>query len=132
MPDSNGTYPPTAQHALREARILAENLICDIEMRPGYKKKFAYETKGMMAEIGKRNGVAQVFGFKIHGFAAWVVWRTFYLSQLPILRKKLKVMSDWTMDLFYKPDVSMIKLSHLKRKEDISHQRRDHNISEAA
>jgi NADH dehydrogenase len=63
----------------------------------------------MMAEIGKRTGVATLFGFKVHGFIAWWLWRTFYLTNLPTFQKKLKVMSDWTMDLFFKPDVAMIK-----------------------
>ena len=62
-----------------------------------------------MAEIGKRAGVAELFGFKLHGFIAWWLWRTFYLSNLPSLKKKLKVMGDWTMDLIYKPDVAMVK-----------------------
>jgi NADH dehydrogenase len=63
----------------------------------------------MMAEIGKRSGVATLFGFKVHGFAAWWLWRTFYLANLPTKQKKLKVMVDWTMDLLFKPDVAMIK-----------------------
>lgn len=117
--DSSDTYPPTAQHALTEAKTLAKNLVCDIEMRPGYKKKFDYDTKGMMAEIGRRNGVASLLGFKIRGFAAWWIWRTFYLTKLPTFRKKLKVMSDWTIGLFYEPDVSMVKRVQKSDKEKI-------------
>ena len=63
----------------------------------------------MMAEIGKRTGVATLFGFKVHGFIAWWLWPTFYLVNLPTFQKKVKVMLDWTMDLFFKPDVAMIK-----------------------
>jgi NADH dehydrogenase len=62
-----------------------------------------------MANIGKRNGVAIILGIKVHGFIAWFLWRTFYLANLPTIKKKLKVMGDWTMDLLFKPDVSMIK-----------------------
>jgi NADH dehydrogenase len=63
----------------------------------------------MMAEIGTRSGVAKLLGFKVHGFLAWWLWRTFYLANLPTLRKKMKVMGDWTTDLLYRPDASMIK-----------------------
>jgi NADH dehydrogenase len=72
---------------------------------------------GMMAEIGKRTGVAMLFGFGVHGFIAWWLWRTFYLANLHTV-KKLKVMSDWTMDLVYKPDVAMIKKFMQERTEE--------------
>lgn len=111
-PSTGKPYPPTAQYALREAQVAAGNLINEIKGgRKGKKKIFDYKTKGMMAEIGKRNGVATLFGgrIKLHGFVAWWLWRTFYLSNLPTKKKKIKVMMDWTMDLFFKPDVAMIK-----------------------
>ena len=62
-----------------------------------------------MAEIGKRYGIATLFGLRFHGFVAWWLWRTFYLTNLPSFKKKIKVMSDWTSDLFFSPDVAMIK-----------------------
>src|SRR5919202_3291231 len=102
-------YPPTAQHAVRQAKVAAKNIIYDIEDKKDKKVKFDYKTKGMMAEIGKRTGVATLFGIKVHGFLAWWLWRTYYLSNLPTIKKKLKVMGDWTMDLIYTPDVAMIK-----------------------
>jgi NADH dehydrogenase len=107
-PHTEKPYPPTAQHAIRQGKVAAKNIVSSIE---GKRKKqnFDYKTKGMMAEIGKRAGVAELFGFKIHGFLAWWLWRTFYLSNLPTIKKKLKVMGDWTMDLIYKPDVAMVK-----------------------
>jgi NADH dehydrogenase len=108
-PHTGKPYPPTAQHAVREAKVAAKNIIYDIEGKQDKKVKFDYRTKGMMAEIGKRTGVATLFGLKVHGFLAWWIWRTYYLSNLPTIKKKLKVMGDWTMDLIYKPDVAMIK-----------------------
>jgi NADH dehydrogenase len=121
--------PPTAQHAIREGKVAASNLISLIKsgknqdkgeaaaeiMAEEEQKKmmmmtpFDYKTKGVMANIGNRNGVAIISGIKIHGFTAWFLWRTFYLLNLPTTRKKLKVMIDWTMDLVFKPDTSMIK-----------------------
>lgn len=108
-PHTGKSYPPTAQHAIRQGKVAADNIIHDIEGKTTKKKKFDYKTRGMMAEIGRRSGVAKVFGFKVHGFLAWWLWRTFYLANLPTLRKKMKVMGDWTTDLLYRPDASMIK-----------------------
>jgi NADH dehydrogenase len=117
-PHTGKSYPPTAQHAVEEAKVAAKNIIYDIEHKPNKKVKFDYKTKGMMAEIGKRTGVATLFGFKVHGFLAWWIWRTYYLSNLPTIKKKLKVMGDWTMDLIYKPDVAMIKKEILLGEEE--------------
>jgi NADH:ubiquinone reductase (H+-translocating) len=127
-PQTGKPYPPTAQHAIRQGKVAAKNIISSVERRRK-KQKFDYKTKGMMAEIGKRTGVAKLFGFKVYGFVAWWLWRTFYLSNLPTIKKKLKVMGDWTMDLVYKPDVAMIKsyegdyhdraaVGHSRKKED--------------
>lgn len=124
-PHTGKSYPPTAQHAIREADVAAKNIILSIKankMKKGMgivdennmvrttKKKFDYKTKGMMAQIGKRTGVAILFGkLKLHGFIAWWLWRSYYLANLPTVKKKLKVMGDWTLDLFFKPDVSQVQ-----------------------
>ena len=109
-PHTGKPYPPTAQHAIREGKVAAENIILAVK-RKGEKNKvkFDYKTKGMMAEIGKRTGVAILFNkFKLHGFLAWWLWRTYYLANLPTTKKKIKVLGDWISDLIFKPDVSMI------------------------
>ena len=107
-PHTGKPYPPTAQHAIREGKVAAKNIIYAINEKGKHnnnnnnkkKIKFDYKTKGMMAEIGKRTGVAILFGkIKIHGFIAWWLWRTYYLSNLPTTKKKLKVMGDWFLDL---------------------------------
>ncbi|MFL6360099.1 MAG: NAD(P)/FAD-dependent oxidoreductase [Nitrososphaeraceae archaeon] len=116
-PHTGKPYPPTAQHAIRQGKVAAKNIISSIEGKRK-KQRFDYNTKGMMAEIGKRAGVAELFGFKIHGFFAWWLWRTFYLANLPTIEKKLKVMGDWTMDLVFKADVSMIKRFEKQRHEE--------------
>ena len=87
-----------------------------------------------MAEIGKRTGVATLFGFKVHGFVAWWLWRTFYLANLPTIKKKLKVMGDWTMDLVYKPDVAMIKkfVETQKEQEEQVNKEKMHDKSREA
>jgi NADH dehydrogenase len=109
-PHTGKPYPPTAQHAIRQDKVAAKNIISSIKGEGENKKaKFDYKTIGMMAEIGKRAGVATILGFKLHGFVAWWLWRTYYLGNLPTIKKKLKVMGDWTSDLISKPDVAMIK-----------------------
>ncbi|PWU80056.1 MAG: 6-phosphogluconate dehydrogenase [Candidatus Nitrosopolaris wilkensis] len=118
-PHTGKSYPPTAQHAIRQGKVAAKNIISAIKGKAKKKTKFDYKTKGMMAEIGKRTGVAILFGrIKLHGFLAWWMWRTYYLANLPTGKKKLKVMGDWTSDLFFKPDVAMIKRSDIQSGSD--------------
>src|SRR5262249_19944915 len=74
-------FPPTAQHALRKGRVLARNIRAAIQGEA--TKPFVFSTLGQLAAIGKRAGVAQVFGFNFSGFIAWWLWRTIYLSKLP-------------------------------------------------
>ncbi|HKO65941.1 MAG TPA: NAD(P)/FAD-dependent oxidoreductase [Candidatus Nitrosocosmicus sp.] len=115
-PYTGKPYPPTAQYAIRQSAIISHNIVSNIKNQHRgktdmdfRKRKFDYKTKGMMAEIGKRTGVAILFGkIKLHGFSAWWLWRSYYLLNLPSYRKKLKVMGDWTFDLIFKPDVSQI------------------------
>ncbi|MFZ0184660.1 MAG: NAD(P)/FAD-dependent oxidoreductase [Nitrosotalea sp.] len=101
-------YPPTAQNAVEQAKVVASNLISTI--RGGNKVSFNYKSRGIMAKIGKRKGVGILFGMKTHGLLAWMIWRTYYLSHLPTLEKKLRVVLDWTIDLFFKPDIARLKI----------------------
>src|SRR5712691_5180602 len=105
IPDrrSGKPYPPTAQHALRQGRVLARNIGAAI--RGGVKKPFVFSTLGQLAAIGKRTGVAQMFGFNFSGFVAWWLWRTIYLSKLPRFEKKCRVALDWTLDLLFSKDL---------------------------
>src|SRR2546422_6211380 len=96
-------YPPTAQHALRQGRVLARNMCAAI--RGGVKKPFVFSTLGQLAAIGKRTGVAQMFGFNFSGFVAWWLWRTIYLSKLPRFEKKCRVALDWSLDLLFSKDL---------------------------
>ena len=105
VPDSRtgGTHPPTAQHALREARTVARNIVAVLDGRPA--RAFAFRTLGQLAAIGRRTGVARMFGVNFSGFLAWWLWRTIYLTKLPRLEKKLRVAIDWTLDLVFAKDV---------------------------
>jgi NADH:ubiquinone reductase (H+-translocating) len=108
-PNTGKPYPPTAQHALRQGKIAATNLISKIKGKENHKETFDYKTKGIMTLIGKRNGVGIILGHKVHGFVAWWFWRSYYLVNLPTVEKKLRVSVDWIIDLFFKRDVTRLK-----------------------
>ncbi len=115
-PHTGKPYPPTAQHAMIQGRVVASNISTAIRAKKSTrirKRKFDYKTKGMMALIGSRNGVGILFGHKIQGFAAWAIWRFYYLFTLPTPQKKLRVMVDWFVDLFFKRDVTRLKMSSI-------------------
>ena len=95
--------PPTAQHALRQGRVAGKNIAAAV--RGGRKREFRYRTIGALASIGRRTGVARVFGMNFSGFIAWWMWRTVYLAKLPRFEKKLRVALDWTLDLVFAKDL---------------------------
>jgi NADH dehydrogenase len=102
-PGTGRPYPPTAQHALRQGKTVANNVIATI--RGGAKRPFSFSTLGLMAAIGRRTGVANILGVNFSGFAAWFLWRSVYLSKLPRLEKKVRVALDWTLDLLFGKDL---------------------------
>ena len=120
-PNTDKPYPPTAQHAIRQAKVAADNMISDIQRRISSSvaarsldrkvQKIEYETKGIMALIGKRNGVGVVFGFKVHGILAWWLWRMYYLGNLPSMEKRLRVTIDWIIDVLFKRDVTRLRVT---------------------
>lgn len=118
VPDSsNKPYPPTAQHAVREAKVLARNITAAIRGDP--RKPFVFSTIGQLAAIGKRTGVANILGTNFSGFIAWWIWRTIYLSKLPRFEKKLRVALDWTLDLLFSKDI--VQFSHESRSQYVSY-----------
>lgn len=98
-----GYYPPTAQHALREGKVAARNIVASL--RGGVRKEFSFSTIGQLAAIGRRTGVASILGVNFSGFLAWWLWRTIYLSKLPRFEKKLRVALDWTLDVLFSKDI---------------------------
>jgi NADH:quinone reductase (non-electrogenic) len=63
----------------------------------------------MMATVGKRSGVGNLFGIQVQGFSAWWIWRNYYLVNLPTIQKKARVLADWILDIFFKRDVTMLR-----------------------
>jgi NADH dehydrogenase len=113
-PETQRPLPPTAQIAEAQAKIAAKNLISLI--KNSKKEKFVYHSKGQMAIIGKRSGIATFLGMNISGFWAWLIWRNVYLSKITTLDKKIRVFLDWTIDLFFDRDISRLKL--MKRETE--------------
>jgi len=91
--------PPTCQHALRQARRLARNL-------RGEAKPYRYRMLGQVATLGRYKGIAEVLGVRLRGFPGWWVTRTYHLYQLPLLSRKLRVVTDWTTSLLFRRDIA--------------------------
>ncbi len=119
-PRSGKKYPPTAQHSIREAKAAAHNL-ASVVKNSSSMTKFAYKTKGTMAKIGKRSGVALLMGHNVTGFLAWLIWRQYYLANLPTREKKLRVALDWLVSLFFKPDITRFRNIKEKSLTDYPH-----------
>jgi NADH dehydrogenase len=118
-PRTGRPHPPTAQHALRQGRTLARNLLATLRGRP--LRPFRFRTLGQLAAIGRRTGVANIMGVNFSGFIAWWLWRTIYLSKLPRVEKKVRVALDWTLDLFCSKDLvqfKTIRAPHLSESDD--------------
>lgn len=107
-PQSGRPHPPTAQHAVRQGKIVARNIRA--ALGGGKKMAFAFAPIGVLASLGRRSAVAEIYGFKFSGFFAWWLWRTIYLFKLPGLERKLRVAGDWTLDLFFPRDITLLKL----------------------
>jgi len=101
------SHPPTAQHALREGLVAAQNILATV--RGSRLKPFVYTTLGLLAPIGKRTGVANILGVNFSGFIAWWLWRTIYLLKLPRFEKKVLVALDWTLDVLFSKDLVHFK-----------------------
>ncbi len=99
--------PPTAQHAIREARCVADNIVASLRETP--KRTFAFKALGKMGALGHRSAVAEVFGVKLSGLLAWWLWRTIYLMKLPGLDRKIRVAVDWTLDLLLPGDIVQLR-----------------------
>jgi NADH dehydrogenase len=91
--------PPTAQHALRQGRLVAANVAA--ALGHGRLKKFTYKTLGVFVDMGRHQAVAEMVGFRIRGFPAWFAARTYHLALMPGANRRLRLMIDWTVALFF-------------------------------
>lgn len=114
--------PPTAQFAVRQAQHLAENLIALSQGRQ--MQPFSHRSRGMMASIGHLKGVAEVGGVALTGWPAWLVWRAYYLSQMPSWGRRLRVFLEWSWGMFFPPDITHLRFTR-------SHEQRNGQLSQA-
>lgn len=111
VPDGSGEIsPPTAQFAVRQARYLGENLtrIVAGETVP----RFKYKALGQLVSLGHHNAVGRVLGLPVAGLPGWVLWRSYYLLQVPSLYRKMRIALDWTLDIIFPPDIAWIPTSN--------------------
>lgn len=128
-PTEQRTYcPPTAQFAVRQGQVLGRNLAVMLG-GDAPLKSFAFRGLGELAAIGHHAAVAEIMGMQFQGFLAWWLWRSIYLMKLPGIERKVRVMLDWTLDLFFKRDIALfqprptqlIKEMHLEKGDCIFH-----------
>ena len=103
IPAADGkSYPNLAQHALREAKVLARNIFGALNGRP--PQPFVYTTLGMMGSLGHGKAFGQMLGVRVRGVLAWLARRTYYLLQMPRWERRFRIVLDWTVALFFAPD----------------------------
>jgi NADH dehydrogenase len=103
-------YPNLAQHALRQAKLLARNIAGVLNGQP--PEPFIYSTLGMMGSLGHSRAFGQLLGVRVRGVLAWFVRRTYYLMQMPGWGRRLRIMIDWTFALLFRPDIVKISLDN--------------------
>ncbi|MCC5834646.1 MAG: FAD-dependent oxidoreductase [Opitutales bacterium] len=112
-----GFCPPTAQFAMRQGLMLGRNLAAVLNEKP--LKPFRFTGLGELATIGRRTAVASVFGMRFSGFFAWWMWRSIYLSKLPGFERKLRVLIDWTLDLFFPRDINLLNPRYTRLLKEV-------------
>jgi NADH dehydrogenase len=104
--EGEGFHPPTAQHAMREARVLASNIAATIEGTE--LSAFRYQTLGQLVSLGRYRGVAKVTSVRLRGALAWWLHRSYHLIKIPTIRRKARVLADWTVSLFFARDITQL------------------------
>jgi NADH dehydrogenase len=106
--------PPNAQHAVRQARRLADNVLATLrgeELTP-----YRHRNAGSVASLGLHQGVAQIYGRKIRGFPAWFMHRTYHLARVPTFNRKTRILMDWTLAMFFRREI--VSLGALQRPRE--------------
>ena len=107
VPDVTGppgaTTSPSAQHAVRQAKVLARNIRATIVGKP--LREYRHKYVGSVASLGLYRGAAEVYGIKVRGFLAWFMHRTYHVSRMPTFNRKIRVVADWTGALLFRREV---------------------------
>ena len=120
VPDLTAAEPgtfcaPNAQHAIRQARALADNLVAALRGKP--VRLYRHRTVGSVASLGLHKGVAQIYGIKVRGWPAWFAHRTYHVGRVPSFNRKVRVLVDWTLALFLRREVVSLGGVHRPREE---------------
>lgn len=105
-PDGKGTYAPTAQNATREGALVARNIVaalCGAKPKP-----FTFEAIGELALVGRHAGVAQIWGVQFSGLPAWAMWRAIYLSKMPGMAQRSRILLDWMLDFAFGRNIAEV------------------------
>lgn len=120
VPDVTASQPgmttaPNAQHAVRQAKLLANNIVAVLEGRQ--PEEYRHKYVGSVASLGLYKGVAHVYGIKVRGFAAWFMHRTYHMSKMPTFNRKVRVLVDWTMALLFRREVVTLGRMRMPRED---------------
>ncbi len=124
VPDVTAEEPgkecaPNAQHAVRQAKVLAENVVASLRGRP--PKEYAHSYTGSVASLGLHKGVAHVYGRRLKGYPAWFMHRAYHLSRVPTFNRKARVLAEWTLSgLFKREIVSLGSLEHPRAEFELA------------
>jgi NADH dehydrogenase len=108
VPDLTSDQPgattgPSAQHAVRQAKVLADNVVASLRGQPLRAYRHAYA--GSVASLGLHKGVAEVYGVKLRGLPAWFMHRTYHMTRMPTFNRKVRVVADWSLALFFRREI---------------------------
>jgi NADH dehydrogenase len=110
--------PPTAQHAIRQGKLMAKNVTAALGHR-SHVKPFTFKTLGAFADLGRHNAVANVMGARVKGFPAWALCRFYHLAWMPGIRRKVRLIADWTVDFWFRRDTAELgQLGHPPSLDD--------------
>jgi NADH dehydrogenase len=113
--DPNARTSPSAQHAVRQAKVLADNIVAYLR---GYEmKQYRHSYAGSVASLGLYKGVAQVYGIKLKGFPAWFMHRTYHVSRMPTWNRRFRIVMDWTTALLMGREVVALGQIHEPKAE---------------
>jgi NADH:ubiquinone reductase (H+-translocating) len=113
--DPNAICSPSAQHAVRQARVLADNVLAYLRDRPTKDYQHAYA--GSVASLGLYKGVAEIYGIRLKGYLAWFMHRTYHVSRMPTINRKVRVLADWTLALLFRREIVSLGQIHEPRAE---------------
>lgn len=100
--------PATAQHAIRQGKLLGRNVAAALGAQGRPVRPFTYKTLGMFADLGRQNAVAEAMGVPLRGFPAWALCRFYHLAWVPGVARKVRLIADWTMDFWFRRDIAEV------------------------